>query len=166
MMDRELSERIGRSLLTFKLIWGAMLFSLVIYLFAGSYLSRSLAPGLSDPETLYVVRTVLYSLSLVTLAVTKFLRNRVLAKARESARTPTGEGGAAAQSAPVLASYGTAMILSLALSESIGIYGLVLSLLGSDTKDLFILIGVAAGAMVYYRPREDEVVSLVTGRTA
>jgi len=55
------------------------------------------------------------------------------------------------------------MVISLALSESIGIYGLVLFLLGKNTMDLYLFILVSAGAMIMYRPRKDELLSLAQG---
>jgi len=164
MMDRELSGRIGKSLATLKIIWGAMLFSLAIYLFIGTYLSSRLQSGLSDPDTVDIIRSVLYAVSMATLVVTKIMRKKALAKVGEAARPEGQEDSDAVNLAPVLARYATAMIVSLALSESIGIYGLVLSLLGTGTTDLFVLTGVAAAAMVYYRPREDEVLALATGK--
>lgn len=158
MTDRELSERINKSMATLKIIWGAILFSLLLYLGAGLYLSKNLSGGLSDPGTVSLLRAVLFAVSLVTLAVTKILRVKSFANAR--ARGREGEGKNVGSAVGI---YATATIVSLALSESIGIYGLVLSLLGGSTTDLFILVGLAAAAMVYYRPRTDEVMALVTG---
>ena len=59
-----------------------------------------------------------------------------------------------------LARYTTAVIISLALSECIGIYGLVLFLLGDEYQTLYIFIGAAAAAMFYFRPKREELVDL------
>ena len=75
-----------------------------------------------------------------------------------------GQGGDGTKIGPVLGIYGTATIISLALSESVGVYGLILILLGGSTTDLIILAGLAVAAMVYYRPRTEEVLALATGR--
>jgi hypothetical protein len=53
------------------------------------------------------------------------------------------------------------VIISLALCESVGIYGLVLFFLGKNTMDLYLLLGVSAAAMIYYRPRKDELLNLL-----
>jgi hypothetical protein len=64
-----------------------------------------------------------------------------------------------------LQKYSAATIVALAMSESIGIYGLVLFFLGKNPTDLYLLILVSAAAMLVYRPRKDEMLSLVqTGR--
>ena len=61
---------------------------------------------------------------------------------------------------PFIAKYATAVIVSLALSESIGIYGFVLFLLGGGFKTLYIFIAVSALAMVFYRPKREEMEKL------
>lgn len=52
------------------------------------------------------------------------------------------------------------MIVTLALSESIAIYGLVLFLIGKDPMDLYLLILISAAAMLIYRPKKEEVIHL------
>jgi hypothetical protein len=47
------------------------------------------------------------------------------------------------------------------MSESIGVYGLILFLLGKNSTDLYLLILVSAAAMVMYRPRKEEMLNLV-----
>ena len=60
----------------------------------------------------------------------------------------------------MLPKYSIAVIASLAMSESIGIYGLVLFLLGKNAMDLYLLVGISAAAMFYYRPKKDELLNL------
>ena len=57
---------------------------------------------------------------------------------------------------PFLAKYITTVIVSLALSESIGIYGFVLFLLGYNFQTLYTFMIVSALAMVFYRPKREE----------
>jgi hypothetical protein len=59
-----------------------------------------------------------------------------------------------------LGEYTTAMIVSLALSESIGIYGLVLFLLGDSFQTLYIFISISALAMFFYRPKREDLETL------
>ena len=58
---------------------------------------------------------------------------------------------------PVIGKYTSAMLLSLALSESIGIYGLVLFFLGDSFQTLYIFIGISALGMFNYRPKREEI---------
>jgi hypothetical protein len=53
------------------------------------------------------------------------------------------------------------MILAWAMSESIGIFGLVLFLLAKNPTDLYLLILISAAAMLIYRPRKDDVIGLL-----
>lgn len=54
---------------------------------------------------------------------------------------------------PSIVKYGTAVIVSIAISESIGIVGFVLFLLSKDFPTLYILAGISAAAMLYHRPK-------------
>lgn len=48
----------------------------------------------------------------------------------------------------------------MALSESIGVYGLVLFFLSKDSGVLYQFIVMSAIAMLYYRPRKEELLQL------
>jgi hypothetical protein len=52
------------------------------------------------------------------------------------------------------------MVVSLALSESIGIYGLVLFFLGESFRTLYIFLGISALAIFLYRPKREELEAL------
>ena len=60
----------------------------------------------------------------------------------------------------VAGKYVTAMLVSLALSESIGIYGFILFMLGGDLRTVFIFNAIAAMAMFIYRPKREELETL------
>jgi hypothetical protein len=49
-----------------------------------------------------------------------------------------------------------AVIVSLAMGESVAVIGLVLYLLGGNRTGLFLLLGISAAAMVHHRPRAEE----------
>jgi hypothetical protein len=66
---------------------------------------------------------------------------------------------------PAFEKYFRATLISTALSESIGIYGLVLFLLGKDWSSLYFLIIVSAIAMYYFRPKKQELLDLATEMT-
>jgi hypothetical protein len=149
-------QELNKGLLTMKIIWFGMLTALAMYLFIG----LQIATGLKSPmnkDTFAILRVVLYAVAFVTLIATRYVRRLVLygkSKYWQPAQTPRH---------PALQRYVSAMVISLALSESIGIYGLVLFLLGKNTVDLYLFILVSAGAMVMYRPRKDELLSLAQG---
>lgn len=107
------------------------------------------------PDVLDLLRTVLYVLSFIILLVTRIVRRLVLSGkgVGTSRQTP-------ALSNPLLQKYLAAMMIALALSESIGIFGFVLFLVGKSAIDLYVLIGLAAVTMLVYRPRRDELLAL------
>jgi F0F1-type ATP synthase membrane subunit c/vacuolar-type H+-ATPase subunit K len=148
--DQELDKRLS----TLKAIWFAMLASLAIYMFVGLQVAENLRVSLNH-ETFGVLRTVLYTVAVVTLIITRYLKRLFL--------SAKGEQQTAIQidQLTVLQKYSTAMIVTWSLSESVGIYGFVLFLLGKNTVDLYLLTLISAGAMILYRPRKDEVTDLL-----
>ncbi|MCM2264208.1 MAG: hypothetical protein NDI73_03340 [Desulfuromonadales bacterium] len=145
---------IDKGLVTLKVIWFAMLFSLVVYLLVAMQVGDTVKVSM-EPKVVEILRGVFYVFSFVILFVTKFIRKMVLSAKGRSANRP-----AQSLSHPVLQKYITSMMISLALSESIGIFGFVLFLLGKNALDLYVLIAISAAAMFIYRPKKDELVSL------
>ena len=162
MTDQELNK----GLFTLKVIWSAMLMSLVVYLFVGLQIAANVQSSMTD-ETFGVLKTFLYIIALAALIVTRYVRKLIL--------SGKGQNRPRIQAArhPALQMYTTATILALAMSESIGIFGLVLFLLGKNPMDLYLLILVSAAAMFMYRPSKEELLTLsremrgnsTTGRT-
>ena len=72
------------------------------------------------------------------------------------------ERGAIEKGLRVLWIIWAAMIVSLALSESIGVYGLVLFLIGDSFQTLYIFIGISVVAMFFYRPKREDLETLAT----
>ena len=138
-------QNMERTLLVLKVVWLALLGSLGAYVFVGRWVAPGL-PARLNAETFRILRTGLYALSLVVLAAAGFVRRRVLA----AKNPPAGPAQ----------KYASAVITSLAMSESVGIYGLFLFLLGRDASDLYLLVALSAATMVYFRPRREELLSL------
>jgi F0F1-type ATP synthase membrane subunit c/vacuolar-type H+-ATPase subunit K len=151
-------EELGKGLLTLKVIWFAMLVSLAIYLFVGLQVATNLQVSLNK-DTFAVLKWVFYALAFVTLIITRYIR-RLILSARGQNRPATQR-----YQHPVIQKYATAMIIAWALSESIGIYGLVLFFLGKNTTDLYLLILISAAAMLMYPPSKDEIISLSEAAT-
>lgn len=145
---------LDKGLTTMKVIWGAMLFSLAVYLFVALQIGDSVEVAMA-PEVLALLRAALYLLACVILFATRFIRKLVLAGTGTATRQSTP-----ALSHPLLQRYISAMMVALALSESIGIFGFVLFLLGKNALDLYLLLAVSAAALVVYRPQRDELLDL------
>ena len=153
------NESNDKRMMVMWLLWAAMTGALGIYVLIAHLLDRELfAIGREFP--LDLVRYILLGVSAAVLIATRFIRRIILSK-------PSGQDAAAplesspAQIAPAIyAKYTTAMIVALALSESIGIYGLVLFFLGDGFKTLYTFTGISAVAMFYYRPQREEIEAL------
>jgi F0F1-type ATP synthase membrane subunit c/vacuolar-type H+-ATPase subunit K len=147
-------QEMDRAMMTLKIIWFAMLLSLAVYLLAGLLGAPGISASMSG-EAFSVLRTVLYVVGFATLIAAGTLRKLLCAGISRT-------GGPDPAPQPVsLPKYTTAVIISLALCESVGIYGLVLFFLGKNSLDLYLLLGVSAAAMIYYRPRKDELLTLL-----
>lgn len=153
-------EELSKGLLTLKIIWFGMLGSLAIYLIIGQ-IATNLKTA-TDESTYAVLKPVLYIFTVVVLITTRYVTKYILsAKGQQKQATPSFQQPALQSfQHPTLQKYTTAMILAWALSESIGVFGLVLFLLEKNRTDLYLLILISAAAMLIYRPRKEEVISL------
>jgi hypothetical protein len=138
---------LGRGVWPITIVWIAMLAAIPVYAAAGLLAAPTLPP-LLDAGAFGVLRRVLY----VAAAAILFLVGRVRRLVRGDEGLPAGQERASATSSRAAA----AVIVSLAMCESVAIIGLVLYLLGRNTTDLFLLLGISAMAMVFHRPRAEE----------
>ncbi len=136
MSLNEKIEKMNKGWMTLNIIWAGMMISLLIYLIVGLYMKTRVHIQMGN-DFMAILRIALYVLSFTTLFAVKYVRKFAL----------SGKGS-------TLARYTSATIIALALSESIGIYGLILFLIGKRELDLYLLVAVSAAAMLIYRPRK------------
>lgn len=160
MVETQEHEAIDKGMLSLRVIWGAMLGSLLIYVVMCHL------PGLGFKSTagsdlpLGLLRNIFFVLGAGALITAYYIR-RVILSARTDRRKPKlTERMVRSNTPPFVATYSTVVTVSLACSESIGIYGLVLFLLGDTFQTLYMFMIVSALAMVFYRPKREELVKL------
>lgn len=159
MIPDEEIEKINKGWVTLNIIWAAMLISVFIYLFVGLYMEDKISIPM-EKNIFEILRNTLYVVSFVILIITKHLRKLVLSgKGLNNVKKIRQQSDQNTQH-PALSRYTTAMIIALAMSESIGIYGLILFFLGKNQLDLYLLITISAAAMLYYHPKKEEVISM------
>ncbi len=146
-------EQLDRELSKLKIIWFGMLGSLALYLIIGLQVAPSIQVSM-DKSIFNVVKTVIYLFTLIIIVITRYIKRYIL-----SGKSQQGQGIQSFQSL-TLQKYTTMMIISWALLEAIGIFGLVLFFLGKNRTDLYLLIAISAVAMFWYRPKKDELVSV------
>jgi len=101
-------------------------------------------------ERLLTYRTLFYALAIIIFPLTNLIRYMQI---RLCQTMPGGK--------PAKHRYLTAVIVSMALVESIGLLGVVLFLLGDGHNTLSIFAGLAALGFILYRPKASEYLSIV-----
>ena len=161
MVEREEMEIIDKGWRNINIIWVAMLVSLAFYLFVGIYMQDKTSIGKDFPtDALRNVRITLYIVSVITLILIKYIRKSILTQKWGGKFIKSHQPAVGYNQYPAIAKYHAANIVSIAMSGSIGIYGIILCLLGKNLIDLFLLIFVSAVAMLYFRPQKTELISL------
>jgi hypothetical protein len=141
------------------LIWIAMVFSLCMYLLICRYMDDAVRQSMENIE---VLRTALFAVSFVVLGTAFFLRRRMLKVTPASMETDiSSSGNDPSLRAPGAGKYVSNVVISLALCESVGIYGLVLFFVGDSTEILYTFIAISAAAMLYFRPKKEEMEAMI-----
>ncbi len=154
-LDAKEKEGLRQGMRIVRLVWATMVMSLGIYVLvcyrvAGRIACRKAA------ETLPTLRTALFGLAAVVLFAIPRLRRHILTTGAGAARRSAGRVAPGAPSHPAAARYLAATVASLALAESIGIFGVVLFFIGADSATLYLFMAVSAAAMILYRPKAEE----------
>jgi hypothetical protein len=149
-------QEVNKVLRVSNVIFYTILLLLFAYLFVCLIFIKNPKTSI-NADTLITFRTALYGLSFVVLLITKRFKNFILRKAigRKKSTRQTGP-----LLYPEVQRYMTAMINACALTESIGICGVVLYILGGNPVDIYVLIAVSAVAMLQHRPNKEELLSL------
>lgn len=125
-----------------RLIWIAMFASLGVYLAVYFMVGESVRAQQTGEMPLDTFRNILLAVAAGEVLLIGFIRKRLLTPA------PEMKGKAALP----IQRYFVTGIITYALAESIGIFGLVLYFLGDSVDYLYLFICVSAGVMLYYRP--------------
>jgi hypothetical protein len=149
-----------KALVRLWIIWAAMIGSLVVYVVIcyqfGEEIRQDMGPHFPVP----LLRNIFYGIAILTLFVTHFLKRLMLSGTSHTFSSNAVQPVPDSDQAPFLAKYTTALIVSFALSESIGIYGLVLFLLGDGFRTLYTFIGISALAIYVHRPKSEALEAL------
>lgn len=140
------------------IIWACLFMSLIMYLLVGMYAAENINIPL-DKNSFEMMRNALYGLSFVILVATKLVKNYLLSDKGVKTKPVQQQPGQSPQD-PAIARYMIVMMISLALSEAVAIFGLILFFTGKNTYDLYFLIAISALAMIYHRPVKDDALSL------
>ena len=131
----------------FWIIWGSLLASLAIYVVVGHVILPARPPS-APVEIVYALAAVALAIAVAAPVV----RARLLPKA-----VPLGAPGTMRRDAAerALAPYFVAQIITLALYESIGVLGLVTTVVTANPRYIMIFVAVAAAGMLVFRPSDE-----------
>ncbi len=159
MLDKSEIEQLDRAWKIIMIIWGTLVFTLVVYLVVCKLVEDQLKP-MSTGLPLETMTIALFGVSIVMFIITHYVRKAMMkVSGRGSAPKVVLNPSVQIQS-PAAGKYLTAIIVAMALSESIGIYGLALFFLSKDSMTLYLFISMSAIAMFYYRPRKEELLQV------
>jgi hypothetical protein len=132
-------------------IVGVMLMMLAAYIIICYNLGEQLQQPLPETKRL-LIRTVLYAVAIVTFPLTNLIRHIQLRLNQTMPRPhPTHDVAALAKRRYLLT-----IIVSMSLIEVVGIFGLVMFILGDGFNTLYIFTGLSALGLFLYRPKADE----------
>lgn len=164
MIDPKEKEVLANGMKVLWTIWGAMFVSLGIYIVVANIAGDKIKTQELPPDVFVMLRNILYVIALIELAIIPFIK-KITLKSIKSPQNPS-QNIPGTSNHPATAKYATVMIISLAIAESIAIYGLVLFFLGKDSQSLYLLTAISAMAMLIHRPKMEELeqLAVVTSR--
>ncbi|MDP3259037.1 MAG: hypothetical protein Q8M34_00430 [Thermodesulfovibrionales bacterium] len=157
MIDAKEREILNSGMKVIWIIWGAMFASLCIYVIVGHMVIAKIKMAGMPPDVFSLLRNALYVVAVIELAIIPFIRKIMLKASLKETQSSAGYQISGRITHPALVKYTTVIIISLALAESIAIYGLLLLLIGKDFQSFYVLTAVSAVAMLVYRPKMDDV---------
>ncbi len=152
----DLKRNVEKQFTVLWIIWGALISALVIYLFMGHVLRPALGPQVSEGFPMDSLRMILMAVSALELFIIYYIRRSLLSPGPSGTITDRKGPKPVINRQLFLGKYTSVVIISNAIAESIGIYGLVLFLLGDTPQTLYLFIAVSAMAMVAFRPKRSE----------
>ncbi|MFH1351726.1 MAG: hypothetical protein ABII26_12455 [Pseudomonadota bacterium] len=155
-MEEQNSVGLQQGIQTLRIIWAAMIGSLGIYLIIVHFIGKEIQFGEMPKATYDMMRYALMGLGVVILFLAQYVRKLIL---KGGLGTTTSNSISPAHGS-ALGRYTAAVIISLAMSESVGIFGLLLFFLGRDFQTFYLFLAFSAIAMVVYRPKMEELESL------
>ena len=156
MMEETSTMELEKGLRILWIIWAFMLGSLLVYVFICHQVGEEIRGNTSPDFPIGLLKHIFYGVVIVTLFLVHFLRRFMLTGRFSSSEAKLFKSASISNQPSLLAKYKIAVVISLALCESIGIYGLVLFFLGDDLQNLYIFITVSALSMFFYRPKMEE----------
>jgi hypothetical protein len=157
MLGKSEQEQLDKAWSVIRIIWGALVGSLAIYVLVCKLAEDQLQP-ISSGFSSEALKNIFYFVSAIVLVGIFLIRKAMLAASSSSAAFTLGHASSIQH--PAAIQYMFATIVAMALCETIGIFGVVLFFLSKDSFALYQFIMISAAAMFFYRPRKEEFLQL------
>ncbi len=186
MLGRVESQQLKSDLILPWVILGIMLVMLAAYIIVCQTVGEQLQQPLPESQRV-LIRTVLYAVAIVTFPLTNLIRyiqlrlNQTMPYSdaelvnndcSDAGDTNPGKGKVESHLeqrsralhgviAEAKNRYLMTVIVSMSLSESIGVFGFIMFILGDNFNTLYIFTGLSALGLYLYRPKVDEFASII-----
>jgi hypothetical protein len=152
MLDEREIRKLKAGMLKIWLIWMAMFISLFVMLIVVFVLSKSRPPDAHDAQAMEMITQISYGVALVILVVAYFLRKLMLRRA--AMQRPLES--ASPISSPYAVMYMPAVVVSLAIAETIGAIGLTIFFLNRNLNTLLTFYIISIFGLFFFRPKFEE----------
>ncbi len=139
-------------------VWIAMFLTLVLSLIFVFLLGKNVEQ-MHHPRTIRQITLILYGVAAVGLILAYFIRKYMLHRASSK---PLSEetGNTPGQISPYIARYKPAVVVSLAIAETIAAFGLTIFFMNGNMSTFLIFLAIALVGLFLYRPKFEEVEKL------
>jgi hypothetical protein len=154
-------EPLKSDLILHWVIVGIMLAMLTTYVIVCHTLGEQLQQPLPEDRRI-LFRSIFYVIAIVTFPLTNLIRHIQLRLNQTMPYSPATHGIVAAAKSR----YFTTVLVSMALVEVVGVFGLVMFMLGDGFNTLYIFTGLSALGLFLYRPKADEYSGIIDAISA
>ena len=141
-------------------VWIAMFLTLVLSLIFVLLLGKNV-DRMHHPQTIKQITFILYGVAVVGLILAYFIRKYMLHRA-SSKPLPEETENAPVQISLYIARYKPAVVISLAISESVAAFGLTIFFMDGNMSTFLIFLAISLVGLFLYRPKFEEIEKLVT----
>jgi hypothetical protein len=154
-------EQLKSDLILPWVIVGMMLIMLVTYIGVCHTLGGRIQQPLPEAQRI-LIRTVFYVIAIATFPLTNLIRHIQLRLNQTMPSSDAVHGVIAVAKSRYLVT----VIVSMSLIEVVGVFGLVMFVLGDNFNTLYIFTGLSALGLFLYRPKTDEYSEIIEAITA
>jgi len=162
MLSPDEKKRLTVSMTVNKIVWSAMFASLFVYVVLVNVVEDQLHGVGNIGDSLSILVYALMGVSVITAGLIRWMLGIILAVPFKTSKLGESLGTVTPASTSVEGRYATALIVVMALAESIAVYGLVLFIMGVTFEIFYLFVGASALLMLLYRPKMSELEDLAT----